>query len=420
MSLRVLLVTDSFPPDAGGSGWSTFELARQLAARDHAVSVVHVSAGRDHGVVDDRYDGIDVTRVRRRVPNVPALRNVLKNEVLWRSLAAWLADRVDRSPADVIHAQHVMTTVPSVRAGRRRRVPVVATVRDYWPVCYWSDLIVDPAQPDLCPACSLEGMRACTRHRGGLGAAGWGLIPYMRRNIETKQRALGEAHAIIGVSSVITHDLLTRARHLDPARVTTIPNPVDVSALTPVLTRAGAPFVLYAGKLAVNKGVQYLLPALDAAGVTWPLVVVGDGPLRSRLEADAARRGRPVQWLGWRPRGEVLDLMRRCAVLAFPSYGPESLSRVLIEAAALGTPIAAMDTGGTRDIITHDVTGLLTPTPEAFADALARLTTDAALRARLGAAAATHVRATFDAPAVAARVEAVYRRVVDASGGSLR
>ncbi len=51
--------------------------------------------------------------------------------------------------------------------------------------------------------------------------------------------------------------------------------------------------------------------------------------------------------------------MRHATLLAFPSYGPESLSRVLIEAAALGVPIAAMDTGGTRDIIQHRVTGLL-------------------------------------------------------------
>ena len=46
-------------------------------------------------------------------------------------------------------------------------------------------------------------------------------------------------------------------------------------------------------------------------------------------------------------------------MLIFPSRGPESLSRVLIEASALGVPIAAMDTGGTRDIVEHDVTGLL-------------------------------------------------------------
>ena len=66
----------------------------------------------------------------------------------------------------------------------------------------------------------------------------------------------------------------------------------------------------------------------------------------------------------------------------FPSRGPESLSRVLIEASALGVPIAAMDTGGTRDIIEPDVTGLLSATPDELAHDVRRL------RGRRGAAAA--------------------------------
>lgn len=413
--LRLLLVTDSFPPGSGGSGWSTFELARQMRSRGHTVTVVHASAGSATERVDETYEGIPVTRLRTRVPNIPAVRNLLKNERHWATLTDALITRCSAAPVDVIHAQHVMTTVPSIRAGRHLGVPVVATVRDYWPVCYWSDLIVDASKPGLCPACTVAGMRDCTRHRAGaLGVGAWPLIPYMRRNLGTKRRTLADADAIIGVSSVITADLLARAPELDPTRVVTIPNPVDMSGLTHEHGRGGDPFVLYAGKLATNKGVQFLLPALDAAGVSWPLVVVGDGPLRADLEADAARRGRTVRWLGWRDRTEVLDLMRAATMLAFPSYGPESLSRVLIEAAALGTPIAAMDTGGTRDIVQHDVTGLLAADPEAFARDLARLAGDAALRARLGAGAAAHARACFDAPAVAARVEAMYRKVVAA------
>ena len=51
-------------------------------------------------------------------------------------------------------------------------------------------------------------------------------------------------------------------------------------------------------------------------------------------------------------------------MLIFTSRGPESLSRVLIEASALGVPIAAMNTGGTPDIVTHGETGLLSTTPK--------------------------------------------------------
>jgi glycosyltransferase involved in cell wall biosynthesis len=82
---------------------------------------------------------------------------------------------------------------------------------------------------------------------------------------------------------------------------------------------------------------------------------------------------------------------------------------VLIEAAALGVPIAAMDTGGTRDILQPDVTALVSASPEAFAGDLARLATDDRLRAALGAAARQDVRHRFSAASVVERIELVYR-----------
>ena len=410
---RILLVTDSFPPGSGGSGWSTFELARHLHTRGHAVSVIHVKPGNQQGIEQTAYEGIPVTEFRRRVPNVPFVRNVLKNERVWSALSHYLIARLAATPADIVHAQHVMTTVAAVRAGERAGVPIIATVRDYWPVCYWSDLIVSPSAPALCPACSVQGMRACIPPRAGsLGPAAWSLIPYMRRNLATKRRVLARADAVVAVSSAIARDLRARAPELSGTRLETIPNPVNMSGLEPSAGPAAEPHVLYAGKLAINKGVQFLLPALDAAKITWPLVVIGDGPMRSSLEAEARQLGREVRWLGWRDRNEVLAAMRAATVLAFPSYGPESLSRVLIEASALGLPIAAMDTGGTSDIIRHEKTGLLAVTPEGFARDLARLANNAELRARLGAGAAAHARSNFEASRVGAMVEGLYESVI--------
>jgi glycogen synthase len=418
-SRRVLLVTDSFPPGSGGSGWSTFELARHLHTRGHAVAVVHVKPGDAHGIAETSYEGIPVTQFQRRVPNLPLIRNVLKNERLWIALSQYLVERLKNSPVDIMHAQHVMTTVAAIRAGRRTDIPVVATVRDYWPVCYWSDLIVSPSSPTLCPACTVEGMRACIPPRAGaVGRAGWSLIPYMRRNLATKQRMLAQADAVLAVSTTIGRDLRERAPELAKTRLEIIPNPVNMSELAPrPASNDVAPHVLYAGKLAINKGVQFLLPALDAAKISWPLVVIGDGPLRADLDAEARGRGREVRWLGWRDRSEVLDAMRQATLLAFPSYGPESLSRVLIEASALGTPIAAMDTGGTRDIIKHEETGLLAATPDAFARDLSRLANDAALRERLGLQAAAHAREHFEASRVGGRIEALYESILAERAG---
>ena len=100
------------------------------------------------------------------------------------------------------------------------------------------------------------------------------------------------------------------------------------------------------------------------------------------------------------------------AALVFPSRGPESLSRVLLEAGALGVPMAAMDTGGTRDIIEHERTGLLSSTAEGLAGDLSRLLGDPALASRLGAGAQAHVTSTFDASAVVSKIEALYEDVM--------
>jgi glycosyltransferase involved in cell wall biosynthesis len=413
--LRVLLVTDSFPPICGGSGWSTWELTRGLAERGHHVEVVKVEVGQPPGVHESVYEGFRLTTLRGSTPDVPVVRNVIKNERLWSKAGAYLTtDRLRRSPVDIIHAQHVMTTVPAIRAGLATGTPVVATVRDYWPVCYWSDLIVDPASPHLCPECSVRMMRECVLPRAGAASiAAWSVIPYMRANLRAKERTLAQAGAIIAVSSTIARDLRARAPGLARTPLFTIPNPVDMRALDQAHETAGrpldGPYVLYAGKLATNKGVQFLLPAIARAGLDWPLVIIGDGPLRGALEAEARTLGLDVRWLGWQDRGTVWTYMRHARMLAFPSYGPESLSRVLIEAAGLGAPIAAMDTGGTRDIVEHEVSGLLSADPSGFARDLARLDGDDRLRSALGHEARARAHSRFAASSVVERIEQVYR-----------
>jgi glycosyltransferase involved in cell wall biosynthesis len=85
---------------------------------------------------------------------------------------------------------------------------------------------------------------------------------------------------------------------------------------------------------------------------------------------------------------------------------------VLLEASALSVPIAAMDTGGTADIVIHDETGLLSKTPGELSRDIARLARDEVLRERLGEAARAHVERTFTRPAVVDRILDLYEDVV--------
>lgn len=417
--MRLLFATDAFPPVCGGSGWSTYELARGLRARGHAVTIVQPQPGTRRGTREREYDGFRVIEFGAPAPSIPYVRNYFKNERLHAELTEFLVPVIASARIDLVHGQHVLTGLPAIQAARRAGVPSVCTVRDYWPVCYWSDLIHTTEKQALCPGCSATMMTQCIRpHAGTFWPAALPMIPYMRGNLARKRTGLAAADAIIAVSSTIGRDLQARAPEIAGTRLEIIPNAVDIAGLrarAAGTTRPIAgPYALYVGKLAPNKGTSLLVPAVERAGLDWPLVIAGDGPERAAIEAAAARAARDVRILGWIDRDAITAWMAHASMLIFPSRGPESLSRVLLEAAALGLPIAAMNTGGTPDIIVPESTGLLSDTPEALADDVRRLRADEELRGRLEHAAMRHAEARFDAASVAARVEQLYSQLIEA------
>jgi glycosyltransferase involved in cell wall biosynthesis len=412
--MRILIPTDAFPPVCGGSGWSTYELARGLRARGHEVSIVKPVPGRPGGVTETSHDGFNVREVGAPAPDIPYVRNYYKSERLTTTLTDYLVSLLGEQRHDLVHGQHVMTTIAAIDAAKAAGIPAIATVRDYWPVCYWSDLLHTREGLELCPACTAANMRVCIQPRAGIA---WPLalpmIPYMRRNLAMKRTGLACADAVIAVSTQIAADLRARAPELAHTRIEVIPNPVNVAGLRAKGTErtAGAEYALYLGKLAPNKGTQYLVDVVATADLDWKLIVAGDGPGRATLEQAARASGRPIEFRGWVDKDESARLLAGASMLIFPSRGPESLSRVLIEAGALGVPIAAMDTGGTRDIVEPDVTGLLSRTPGELARDVKRLRQDPVLRRRLGDAARRKIERDFDADAVVARIEALYEEL---------
>jgi glycosyltransferase involved in cell wall biosynthesis len=408
--MRILIATDMFPPVCGGSGWSTYELARGLRQRGHHVVVVQPS---ETGAVPS-YDGFRIVTFPAPAPSWPFVRNYVRNERLYERLGRFLQTIIRNERIDLVHGQHVLTAPPAIRAARAERIASVCTVRDYWPVCYWGDLLRTNDRDPICPACTARSMVSCLQsHAGAAWPVALPAIPYMRANLRLKREGLRGASAVIAVSRSVAADLRDRAPELSAVRIETVPNAVDVSRVRQVADSAGrpmpSPYAAFVGKLALNKGVDLLIEAIQRADLRVPLIVLGDGPERARLERAAAAAGRDVRVLGWLERDDVFRWLRHASALVFPSRWKEPLSRVLIEASALGVAIAAMDTGGTADIVVDGETGLLSRSPAELAADLVRLVSDDGLRTRLAAGAARRAEAVFDVPVVLARVEALYR-----------
>lgn len=411
--MRVLIVADVFPPRCGGAGWSSYHLARALAQRGHGVEVVVLREG--NGRPAQRvYEGLAVHEFPYRAPRIPFLRNVYRNELLWPRLARYLVTKARSGTFEILHAQHSQTVPATVRAGRELGIPVVATVRDYWPLCYRATGL--SRDGTSCTDCSPRGVVRCLGSVAALAA-----YPYIHGNVRRKAQALSRADAVIAVSRFVAHKL---AEIVPASRLHVIPNLVDLEEVDRLASapemEAPPPFLLFVGKLERNKGVLELLEALWRAAQVLPprerpaLVIAGDGSLRGHLEKELRAIGWPARFLRWAEHDQILRLLRRTELLLFPSRWEEPLSRVLLEACACGTPILAMATGGTGELLTDGVNAaLVVPRAEPFAERLVALLRAPEERRRLGAGARRLAEEHLAAPIVVAQVEALYRNLVD-------
>ena len=175
-----------------------------------------------------------------------------------------------------------------------------------------------------------------------------------------------------------------------PTWTETVPNAIDLSRFaSPQPVDLGLPpgarVVLYAGRLGVEKNLDFLLDAFQAvAAENDHLVVVGDGPLLPHLRARGVAR---VHFPG-RVSYEAMPAYYAAADLFAITSTTEVKPLVVLEALASGLPVVAVSACGTADTLTHEKDGLLSPcTQEAYQAVLSRALREERTRLSQGARA---------------------------------
>ncbi len=177
--MKILLATDAFPPICGGSGWSTYELAKGLRDRGHDVMIVRpvigpgVPPAREASTArrdakEKEYDGFRPVEFSAWAPRVPFVRNYFKNERLYRLFETFLRDFIRRHRVDVVHAQHLLTGPPSVAAARQLKAcRSSARFATTGPSATGPTSSTTATSNTLCPGCSAAMMTRCVRPRAG-------------------------------------------------------------------------------------------------------------------------------------------------------------------------------------------------------------------------------------------------------------
>lgn len=240
-----------------------------------------------------------------------------------------------------------------------------------------------------------------------------------------ERRFLNAADKIIVTSEGLLKHSRTLANYRSKCRV--IPLSIDLSKVTnfPATERTrirtrlnlheSDRVVLFVGRLAYYKGIQYLVEAVRDLDIR--VLIAGDGPLRSQLIGQIEKENvtDKVRILGKVTDNELASLYAISDLFVLPSVAPsEAFGLVQLEAMSHGLPVINTDLrSGVPSVSRHNETGLTVPPANsgALRDAIAIILADNDLRDRFSRAALERVR-SFSRPVVLEAVHSLYRDLI--------
>lgn len=380
--MRVLLVTNDFPPAVGGIQSYLRDFANEYLAREGADSLTVFASTQDpaEAAAFDAAQTYTVVRWPRRL--------MLPTPAMARRLAALVREHEIDTVWFGAAAPTAVLGAAAKRAGARR---VVASTHGH--------------------------------------EVGWSMLPGARQSLG----AIGRSADAVTYISEYTLDRLAPAFGSQSDYIP-LPSGVDSDYFRPATaeqraaTRAAlgvgeAPLIVCASRLVRRKGQDQLIRALPLvqeriAGAR--LVIVGGGPERRRLAA-LAKGTTGVTFTGKVPRDQLRDIVAAGDVFAMPArtlgggLDLEGLGIVYLEAQACGIPVVAGESGGAPETVTPD-TGFVVDGRDttALAARLSQLLDDAELRARMGAAGRRHVAKAYSWEVLGNRLVNVLRGDVPA------
>ena len=369
--LRILHVYKDYYPVLGGMENHIRTLAEAQAARGNAVTVL----------------------VTSRMPHttVEALNNVrLVRTARWATVAStpispatfWWTTRI-RADIAHLHLPYPPGDVANVLLGRAQRTVMT----------YHSDIV---------------------RQKNLLRL----YAPFLRYSLKRADRIIATSPRYVETSAILNHyaNKCTIVPYgIDLARFQT----ADSTLVSQIREQHGRPLALFVGQLRYYKGVEYLVRAM--ARVPGKALVIGSESTTHKAEleriAHEAGVAERIVFLGEKD-AELPAFYHACDVFVLPSVErSEAFGIVQIEAMAAGRPVVSTELGtGTSWVNQHNVTGLVVPPrePEALAHAINVILADPARCAEMGRAARQRAEAEFSQETMVARVEQVYRNVLNA------
>ena len=403
--MRILHVTDNYPPATGGLERAVQAMATATAAAGDEVRVATLARPgvgtettvTENGVVVHRLLGLTRHLARFTDDADHQFHPTLPDPQLVSRLHKLIAD----FRPDIVHAHGwILNSCPAVRLPTTTRL--VVTLHDYGLSCA---KMTRQQGTVLDVACTGPHVGKCLRCAGQFyGAAK--AVPLVL-GLAAGNTRLAKVSLFLPISQAVADLALPGVA---PDRIRIVPAFVADS----VAAEAEGPrpdflpdgdFTLFVGALGPHKGVDTLLAAHRRQQHDVPLVLIG--PRRSDTPPIADLTGRPVTVLDGAPHEQIMRAFRAATLTVVPSRWPEPLGLVAIEAMAAGSPVIASAVGGLAELV-GDSGELVAPGDvDLLAATMDRLLGEPSRRAELSRRGPARA-AEFTESAVIGRLRAAY------------
>lgn len=406
--MRILMLSQFYPPVIGGEETHVSTLSRALAAGGHEVAVATLW---NHGLAKFEIDqGVRIHRIQGTLQRVQWLFKEAERRHVPPfadpELTIELRRIVSKENPQIVHSHNWLgrSFLPLKPLSKAR---FVVSLHDYNLLCAKKILLYHET------TCSGPGFAKClgcaTDHYGKVKGAVTTLSNWVMSAGEQK---LVDMFLPVSQATATGNGLTNGSK---PYRV--IPNflpetlPPSGEDFKAYLAQLPAePYLLYVGDLREFKGIHILLQAYERLQKTKfdplpPLVLIG------RTCEDTPERMPPnVFNLGRWPHGAVMHAWKQSLLGLLPSIGPETFGIAALEAMSAGRPVIVAQSGGLGEVVVDGKTGLVVPPGDsvALAGAIEQLLENPVVREQMGQAAALHA-AQFSTDKIVPRIVEVYQ-----------
>lgn len=390
--MEIGIVTRHFPPYVrGGSHLSVYYLAEGLL---RAGMEVHVFTSHPPSTKNGSFMDIDLDIHDHRIFNSQIPANMLERDMMSLKMMFQLRRKLRDLELhfDVLHS-YGMDTIPAVLFNRRHSRVVVASANENWATCPFTD---HSFQGEFCLKCSLRGLWRCTFAKSSGGFARKALaVPYIHTSMVVKKFIAKKLDLLMPISYHSQQLLMLNDFDVEKMRVCYVMlKPLNYEELGKKHylhdlfgLRPSTRIILYAGRFAEYKGVEYIIRAIPKVvqkedDVVFMFAGHGTGKEEIQRLSEELKIEDKVMIVPFIDAKKMPLAYASSYCVVYPCTLPEPFGRVPMEAAASGTPVITTKMVGASESIEEGF--LVKPfSSTAISEALIKLLTDEKMRDRI-------------------------------------